>query len=286
MNRIKATRSKQARAVVGLTLLLTLSPCHLVTLSTRAGDGEEAAEANRLCETELSRWQLSSDGTKLANPTAPVLRWTNPAVGRLYGNTYLWLDDGRPVAVGCMYRFYDPFQTFNGELALLAGSGMVAKRGERELWRPSVKWKWTDVPDAPVPAATRAGRLFQMRSLAKRFGVVVLDSRNVRKPEGVTPRLLAKPLYRYDQGESKSLDGALYAFVLGTDPELMLLLECDTGQGNPRWRFGVGRMNRDAVRLTLGKETVWERSSLEEDNPEDGEYRFFDLGLAGEGRDE
>src|ERR687886_622442 len=79
-------------------------------------DLEEAAQADRLCAAELLRWQLTADGTVLEAPTAPVLRWTNPSAGRVYGNTYLWLLQGRPAAVGSMYRYFEPFQSFNGEL--------------------------------------------------------------------------------------------------------------------------------------------------------------------------
>ena len=50
----------------------------------------------------------------------PVLRWTNPSAGRVYGDTYVWLQQGRPAAAGSMYRYFEPFQSFNGELAALA----------------------------------------------------------------------------------------------------------------------------------------------------------------------
>src|SRR5437763_1622118 len=77
---------------------------------------DEAVEADRLCAAELPRWQLTADGTALVNPKEPVLRWTNPAAGRVYGNTYVWLHNGRPVAAGCLFRNFHPYNTFNGEL--------------------------------------------------------------------------------------------------------------------------------------------------------------------------
>src|SRR5215470_5628045 len=86
---------------------------------------EEAKEAEELCAAELPRWKLTADGTVLDNPKEPVLRWTNPAAGRVYGNTYLWLQNGRPAAVGGMFRNFDPWNTFNGELAALAGTKLV-----------------------------------------------------------------------------------------------------------------------------------------------------------------
>ena len=244
---------------------------------------EEAAEAEKLFAAELPRWKLTAGEVALDNPKEPVLRWTNPAAGRVYGNTYVWLQNGRPAVVGCLFRNFHPWNTFNAELAALAGTELVAKRGEKVMWRPRDEWKWRPVPGAPTPAATAGQRLVQMRALAAEFAVEVLDTRNNRRGDEQTPRLLPKPLYRYDAEKTKTLDGALFAFVIGTDPELVLLIECDTAAEKPAWRFGVTRMNRDAMRLKHKGETVWEVASFREHKPEDP-YYFFGLGLPGKER--
>jgi hypothetical protein len=237
---------------------------------------EEAAEAEKLCADELPRWKLTADGVPLDPPTEPVLRWTNPSAGRVYGNTYVWLQHGRPVAVGCLFRNFHPYNTFNGELAALAGTKLVAKRDDKLMWQPRDEWKWHPLPGADAPAATVAQRRVQMRALAGDFVVELLDTRNVPRGEDQTPRLLPRPVYRYDAERTKALDGALYAFVIGTDPELLLLLECDTAAEKPAWRFGVGRMNRDTIRLKRKGETVWEATSTRKHSPEDP-YYFFGL---------
>lgn len=253
-------------------------PLGLAAIAAPADDRsrEEAAEAEKLCADELARWTLTAGDRPLDNPKEPVLRWTNPSAGRVYGNTYVWLQDGRPVAVGCLFRNFHPYNVFNGELTALAGSGLVAKRDDRVRWRPTREWKWHSLPGAPAPAPTAAQRLLQMRSLATEFTVELLDTRNLARGEDQTPRLLPRPLYRYDAEVSRSLDGALYVFVIGTDPELLVLLECDTAATKPEWRFGVGRMNRDTIRLKRKGETVWEVASLRDHHPED-EYYFFGL---------
>jgi len=237
---------------------------------------EEAAEAEKLFAAELPRWKLTTDGVALDNPKEPVLRWTNPFAGRVNGNTYVWLQQGRPVAVGCLFRNFQPWDTFNGELAALAGTKLVMKRDDKVIWQPNDDWKWQPVPGAPAPAATAAQRLIQMRALAGEFVVEVLDTRNNPKGDDQTPRLLPKPLYRYDAEQAKKLDGGLFAFVLGTDPELMLLIECDTAAEKPEWRFGVTRMNRDTVRLKHKGEKVWQAEFFREHKPEDP-YFFFGL---------
>src|SRR6516162_170669 len=115
-------------------VFFTLSPCHLVTLSPTYGndrDLEEAAEAERICAAELPRWRLTADGMALDTPKESVLRWTNPSAGRVYGNTYVWLQQGRPVAASCLFRYFDPFRSFNGELATLSDARLVAKRDDK-----------------------------------------------------------------------------------------------------------------------------------------------------------
>ncbi len=257
-----------------LCLIAFLALGAYVTADDRAK--EEADEAEKLFAGELPKWKLTPDGVALDNPKEPVLRWTNPFAGRVNGNTYVWLQAGRPVAVGCLFRNFQPWDTFNGELAALTGTKLVAKRNDKVMWQPKDEWKWHPIPGAPAPAATAARRLIQMRSLAGEFTVEVLDTRNIPKGEEQTPRLLPQPLYRYDAEQTKKLDGSLYAFVIGTDPELLLLIECDTAVAKPEWKFGVTRMNRDTVRLKHKGEKVWEAAFFREHKPEDP-YFFFDL---------
>ena len=115
---------------------------------------EEAADAEKPRAAELTRWKLTADGTALDNPKEPALRWTNPSAGRVYGNTYVWLHNGRPAAVGCMFRNFQPWNTFNGELAALTGTKLVCKRDDKVIWRPDAVWKWKAVPGATAQAAT------------------------------------------------------------------------------------------------------------------------------------
>jgi hypothetical protein len=239
---------------------------------------KEAAEADRLCAAALPRLQLTAGDAVLDNPTASVLRWTNPSAGRVYGNTYVWLLRGRPAAAGSMYRYFEPFRSFPGELVALTGPRLVARCDNKVVWRPKDEWKWHSLPGSAAPAATAAQRLVQMGALAKEFTVEMLDRRNDPKGENQSLRLLPRPLYRYDAEKTKTLDGSLYAFVVGTDPELLLLLECDTAAAKPEWRFGVGRMNRDAQQILHKGKKVLELPYQKGDDLVEA-YRTFDLGL-------
>ncbi|HTU23142.1 MAG TPA: hypothetical protein VMG10_34220 [Gemmataceae bacterium] len=259
---------------------LCVLACLGAALTVAAGADEdqgrkEAALAERTCAAELPHWQLTADGVVLDTPKEPVLRWTNPFSGRVYGNTYVWLLRGRPAAAGSLYRYFTPYRSLNGELVALTGTKLVARRDDKVRWRPKDEWQWHALPGAAAPAATARQRMIQMRALVRELTVKMLDTRNVAKGEDQTPRLLPRPLYRYDAKQTKTLDGALYAFVLGTDPELLLLLECDLSAAKPAWRFGVGRMNRDAIRVLHKGKTVWEGPAFKAEGLEDT-YRWLD----------
>jgi hypothetical protein len=80
-------------------------------------------------------------------------------------------------------------------------------------------------------------------------------------------RLLAQPLYRYESTLPEVLDGALFTFVTGTDPELMLVIEARRTAGGPVWHFGAGRFTDLNLTLRHNQAALW---TFERDLPVDG----------------
>ena len=64
---------------------------------------------------------------------------------------------------------------------------------------------------------------------------------------------MEKPVYRYEAEKDSAdlLDGALFVFVRGTDPDVWLLLEAVLTAGQPaaKWQFAVARMN--SIEITV-----------------------------------
>ncbi|MAG94065.1 MAG: hypothetical protein CMJ48_09980 [Planctomycetaceae bacterium] len=52
-------------------------------------------------------------------------------------------------------------------------------------------------------------------------------------------RRLSQPIYRYESDNANLLDGAMFAFVQGTDPEVFLLLEARSKGNNHQWEFAL-----------------------------------------------
>ena len=54
------------------------------------------------------------------------------------------------------------------------------------------------------------------------------------------------------------IDGAVFAFVQGNDPEALLLIEVHSaGTGEPRWRYAVARCTTWAVDVELDGKPVF-----------------------------
>src|SRR5262249_6039034 len=56
-----------------------------------------------------------------------------------------------------------------------------------------------------------------------------------------------QPLHRYQSSDSEWIDGAVFGFVLGTDPEAFLLIEARRDVETTKWQYGLARMNNDSM---------------------------------------
>ena len=236
----------------------------------KSRDNEESEETLRLIETELPNWKLwkgPGHARELKLEPKPVLRWTNPGTGRLYGDVFVWTLNGRPEVVMSLYKAFKPAWGFTAEMHSLSLSGVEAQRDGAVVWQPTKAGiGFRDVPEAPKPADTAVRRLQQMRTLAGGFSAAMTDYRRNETGERQSLRLLPQPIYRYKSTDPDVLDGAMFAIVLGTDPEVFLLLEARSSTDELRWQYALARMNNDAVAVLHKDVEVWrvERAKFEE----------------------
>lgn len=241
----------------------------------------EAAVASGMASEELKRWSIRAAGepARPAEPRPdPVLRYSNPGVGRVYGEVFLFVADGRPEAVLTIYKWFTPWTGFEAEMHSLADGPLTATRDGRAAWRPGrAGVRWEEVPGAPAPAASAPGRLGQIRSIAGGFAGRLVDARVDATGRDQALRLLPKPLHRHPPHGSAARDGALFAFVLGTDPEVFLLLETTNTPPGPRWRYSLARMNRDPIQVTYQGREVWKAEKV--DPRTDSQSTYFSMEL-------
>ena len=149
--------------------------------------------------------------------------------------------------VASIYRFFlhDPHRA--NEFHSLALGKLTAERDGKTVWSPyrgGLELK--PIPGAPAPADSAAARLRQMRALAQEF----TGRQTNRAGVDSDMRLLAQPLYRYENTKGDLIDGGLFGFVQGTDPEVFLLIEARRPRGGaPEWCFGATRMHGIDLRL-------------------------------------
>lgn len=143
---------------------------------------------------------------------------------------------------------------------------------ELALDAPAKKIRWdatgTDLKlspldGAPKPAPATAARLRQLRELSRRFKVI--ESLRDGKIEC---RLMTQPIDRYTDEQQDVVDGALFVFANGTNPEAGVLLETD----GKSWQYGTFRLSSAAASIELDGREVASYTFFGEYGRRDGAY--------------
>lgn len=212
---------------------------------------------------EISEYSIaveSSPKTKLELTKEAIFEWSNPVrQGLQQGVVYLWLRDGRPAALGCI--FSEPEGRLKGrkvvhEFHALDTEKLVVNRPKAlNEWKPQAGLERKELPGAGVPAATAGARLVQMRRLAQEFTGYEEDGDGKRWDL----RLLPAPLYRYPAAKTGVVDGALFTLVstAGTDPEVLLLIEAKETDGKLRWDYACGRFSDRSLYVQRKDKEIW-----------------------------
>jgi hypothetical protein len=238
----------------------------LVVNLAQADDEQEAEATKRFqayAQETAAKYQLKtadSEARPHAFREASLLRWTNPLGGnKAHGELFLWTDRGRPAAVLSMYEYTDAMDKIHEhhEWCSLALAPLQAT-GPKE-WAPvTAGIELKPIPDAPPPADSPTRRLRQMRDLGAGFTAEKVTRQN----ETRMLRLLSQPTYRYEAGDPNVIDGALFALVEATDPEIFLCLEARIVGGKPAWQFGLVRMNSLRLAASYQGKQVWVGEAL------------------------
>lgn len=243
---------------------MSLSPLGLciVVLAQVAGPQPEEKEANgknsgdfaKLALKEAGEYEAVAGGKKLELHNQSVLNWSNPAVGEIYGGVFVWTHDGRPQLILSLYKWYSPHSHMTHEFHSLSTQELTATRNNRGLRSAEGGVSWQPVPNAPPPGISKPQRMSQMRRIAKLLTVDMTE----KDQSVIRLRLLTQPLMRYESKAADVVDGALFCFAKGTDPETLLLMEARDGA----WHFAFARFNETAMQATMDGNNVWNVEQL------------------------
>jgi hypothetical protein len=270
------TIATQARVYAVLAVMLASLPA----ARGQAGAGKTGSDdQKRLVERwtrEVAEYTVvahSDPEAALTLKSEPSLRWTNPERETDGGLVFLWLGRGRPEAISCFYRVrFEGRLVEAHEFVSLAPVGLTATLRKRTVWSPPVPGlEFRPVPGTPHPSTTPAERLRQLRALAREFHVAVdVDT-------GPTElRLLPQPIARFGGEDansiahagaaSRSLVGALFGFVLATDPEAWLVIEERPGSDRTAWHYAFARMSSRSLTARHRDRPVWNAPRDRDDN--------------------
>jgi hypothetical protein len=244
-----------------VSLLILPGSCGAVPPGDQAAS-EEPKKLNELIEKSVHWYDVfpAADSTIRLAPQ-PVLRWRNVARGQ-EGEAMMivWPHNGRPVAMASIYPWEGAMSHEFDSLS--RDNKVIARDMDRVIWSPETAGvEFKDVPAAPKPAKTPAERLRQMKAIAERFKATMTGWQGDDKDQEEL-RLLPRPLYRYDLKSAKEpdpnlLDGALFAYVQGTDPEVVLVLEAIGTTKESAWQYAFVRATSGGLEVKLGRAVVW-----------------------------
>jgi hypothetical protein len=190
----------------------------------------------------------------------PILRYADNSRFNYESTLWAWTSGGRPIAVVAIeyYPRHPKGPRWLYEITSLSTQRIAAER------KPDLSWtaKEPGIKLLPLDGATRAAdkatlRLSQMRKMSRRFAAhesAVIEGR-------VELRLLNSPLYRYADKEAGVIDGAIFAFANGTNPEVLLILEASIKEG--AWRYALAQMTGGAISVELDGKEVWQRGEAD-----------------------
>jgi hypothetical protein len=219
----------------------------------------ERQERLRFMKEKAAEFVLARDSAPqkpLPLKDEPVLRFSNPErdKGVSDGAMFLWLDGHRPVAAASI-TIRRPDDAVHYEHTSFSNVPLNCRRDSKEVWSPQTGGLLErEVTDAPLPAGSMAARLTQMRQIASRFFATCYWG-----PDTTHLRLLTQPVYRFADEQQGILDGALFAFVVSNDPEMLLLVEAfqDATCDQRRWRFSLARMSSLKHTVLLDDKEIW-----------------------------
>ncbi len=161
----------------------------------------------------------------------------------------MWTLQGRPVATIGLWTYADIKDSY--EYQSLHEGGLNVRCDSVRSWNPRTPGiSFKPIPNCVPPGRNNSVRLIQMRKIARdRFSSVLTKDTELR--------LLPQPIYRYDELPPDVLDGAVFSFALGTDPECLLILEARVVDEEPQWYYAFGSQTSYRVEGSLDGKPVW-----------------------------
>lgn len=206
---------------------------------------------------------VGESSTALKNAEDPLLSFTNPIRARgQVGAIFLWSLDNRPAVLGSLWTFrgQNDSTRLSIELHSLSQQGIQAELPKFESPRrslpdfnpPAPAIQWSQLSDASLRPSPPALLRSKIRRHAERFSADVIDPQT---GAAQALRILPKPLYEFQTDDVAF--GAVFAFVLATDPELIVVFEARKAANGVELHYAFARMTGRPLNVKVDGADAW-----------------------------
>jgi len=223
----------------------------------------EAERAARLKEAEAHiaglKMALAGKDEEVKPIERPLLVYGDTARSNADGTVWAWGPAGRPLVLMETYRNTYAQKNRVNAITLTSTERVVLRSPSGHTWEPQkTQVEFKPLAAAAAPDAREAGRLRQLRELARRFTAHEFwDPDNSR----FELRLLAQPVHRYSAERTGLLDGAVFVLANGTNPEVVLLIEAVSAAGNSsaKWQYALARLGSAELHVMIDGAEAWKQ---------------------------
>jgi hypothetical protein len=203
---------------------------------------------------------------------APILRFNDPAREFHDATLWAWGQTGRPLCLLAIEQYGD--RSWFEFIAL--SSQRLTAEAETLRWAPgasSIELK--PFPDAPPPSDKAPQRLVQMKELLGQLTAYEVGRTGSR----YELRLMPRPLHRYHDDKAEVvneaiLDGAIFAFAYGTNPELLAVIEARGAAASAQWQIGFARCGTAEPHVLLKAKEIFKLPYAKTTDAKDPYWNF------------
>lgn len=260
MSKVADLHGPKREWMLAITLCGVVAVLPLLGQEERPQETKESKDPRRTQRLEFMRTAVqkmevksteAGDTRDLKIKSEPLLRYSDPT--REIADSAVWRlgSKGRPVAL-ITSEVYGPSSsnTFQMNHEFLAfDQPRLTLKAANFTWAPPAdnRLEFKPLKTDEKPAENAAARLNQLKRLAKQFQVGEFIDNEIQL------RLLTTALDRYTPSDKPRADGALFAWVWGTNPEVLTFIETD----GVAWSFAFARIGGAELWAVLGEDEVW-----------------------------
>lgn len=238
----------------------------VLMLAVQAGAEEPSkvtrqARLNKLHLAQAGQHKFNVDSqTQLKLQEKPIYLWTNPTRNNVQeGAVYVWMKEDRPEVIATVFSHPEQGSTkvrsLTHEFHSLSREVFEHSHPQRR-WKPRAGIETKPIEGAPAVAKSKTRRKLQIKGL---LGDFTAHSMSLNRDNRIQLRMLPSPIMTYQPKDDKVLEGSLFVLAagVGTDPEVILMIEAVKHEDDYRWEYAVCRYSDQNLYVQHKKKDIW-----------------------------